>query len=76
MKVFVVMIQDRHTDTECEVYEDSGKAISRALELAERYAHQPVKNTLNPDWVKAGCLAHFTYSCESDCTWVMGKEVK
>ena len=61
--VFVVLIEDRHADTDVELVEDENRAIYRARELAAKYARDlsDIEERLIDNF---GFVIQ--YSCESD----------
>lgn len=73
--IFVIIVQDRHSDVDVEVWLDRDKAVMRARNLAHEYCRHPEDYSemqpLPADWV-----FHATYSCEDDCIWVLRKEVQ
>lgn len=73
MKVWVVIIQDRHSDVNIEVYDTISTAVHRAEELAKQHCRHPedYKELKIADWA-----FHATYSCEGDCVTVLEKEVQ
>ena len=77
MTVYIVMIEDRHTDVEVEVYSDETRAIARGKELAQEYAGAGNEEEyLTTEMVKSGWLYNATYSCEGDSVSVQRKELK
>lgn len=66
--MYVVLIQDRHTDTDAEVWQTRDKAITRADELAKEYSRNPedIQNLRLP-----GCVHFIRYSCEGDSICVL-----
>lgn len=72
--VFVVIIEDRHSDVGVEVWTDRDSAIERAKALAKEYAGyndcSPEQKTV-PGWEYYTC-----YSCEGDCVRVVRVKVQ
>lgn len=73
MEIFVVILEDRHTDTDAEVFSDSTKAIAYARKQANEYADDGVDETLTDAMRQAGWIHHGCYSCEGDHVRVMRK---
>lgn len=71
--VYVVMIDDRHTDTDAEVFSTADAAIEYARQIAIGYARNP--DDIDEEPVD-GWLYHATYSGESDSVWVLAKTVR
>lgn len=70
--VYVIIIEDRHSDVEVEVWSDRGLAIDRARELAKKYCrHEEDYEEQEID----GWEFMAVYSCESDCCRVIKSEV-
>ena len=73
MEVYVLIIADRHVDTDVEVYKNVVKAIKRARAIAEKYAR-------NPDDIEEktyeGWLYYAGYSCEGDHVRVLAKQLQ
>ena len=68
--VYVVMINDRHSDPGAEVFTRPGDAIAYAKKAAKEYGRHPddYEETEIPGW-----LFHATYSVEGDSVWVLEK---
>lgn len=73
MKVYVLIIDDRHADTDTEVFADKDKAIERARALAKEYCRheEDYEEKQIADWI-----FHVEYSCESDSVTVHEREVQ
>lgn len=73
MKVYAIIIDDRHSDTDVEVYADRERAIERARALAKEYCRreEDYQELQIADWV-----FHAEYSCESDSITVLEKELQ
>jgi len=74
MKIYVVMVNDRHTDPEPYVFSTAERAIEYARQATQEYAHGPedIDETLPPP---AGWLYSASYSVEDDSVWVIEKEL-
>lgn len=71
-KVYVMMVDDRHSDPEPTVYASSFEAINDAASWARDHASDPDDIDESPI---GGWLYHATYSSESDSVWVLEKPV-
>jgi len=71
--VYVVIIEDRHADTDVEVWQDKEAAISRARAFAQaRCKHSEYYSEENiAEW-----LFFAKYSTEGDCTRVVERELQ
>lgn len=72
MKIYVAMINDRHTDPEPYMFSTAEAAIEYARRCAHEYAHQP--EDVEEDEI-GGWLYYASYSGESDSVWVIEKEL-
>ncbi len=72
MKVYVLVIEDRHSDTDVRVFADKDKAIESARKLAQEYCRfvEDYQEKQIADWV-----FHVEYSCEGDSVTVHEREV-
>jgi hypothetical protein len=78
--VYVVIIEDRHVDTDVEVYSSQALAILRAGQLAMLYMRHPVEADdidwgLNESMVRNGWMWYCRYSCEGDSVRVLHREI-
>lgn len=74
MEIFAVILEDRHTDTDVEVFSDSDIAIGYARKMANEFAHgDEVDETLDDNMKEAGWIYHGCYSCEGDSVRVVRK---
>lgn len=76
MKVYLVIIEDRHHDIEVHVYATAEAALDRAREAVEEYGYEPEDPgdaSFDPasGWLFNACL-----SIEGDCVHVEEAEVK
>ena len=72
MKIFIAIWKDRHSDTTAHPFSTAEKAIEFAKEKAHEYARE------EDDYKEmdvAGWLFYAEYSCESDCIYVIEKEL-
>jgi hypothetical protein len=71
VKVYVVMVSDRHCDPEAFLFSTAETAVDYARSVAaargepERIHEQPID----------GWLFHATYSVEGDSVWVVEKQL-
>jgi hypothetical protein len=71
MKVYAILLQDRHCDPEVTVYADRQRAIDAARAMARQ-------NDRHGDYEEReidGWVFHAEYSCESDSVTVLECEV-
>lgn len=73
-EVYLVILEDRHTDVEVRVFADRQDAIDHAEQIVEDYDYDDDKPALGnpPD----GWLFHAVLSCEGDSVRVEKAEVK
>ncbi len=67
--VYVVMLEDRHTDVDVELFKDKSKAIERAREIAKDYDHPR-------DKICNGCILYIRLNGEGDSVSVMTRELE
>lgn len=72
VKVYIVIVDDRHVDLEPTPFADPDAAVEYARETARSYALRP--EDFEEESVK-GRLYHATYSVEGDSVWVVEKEM-
>lgn len=73
MKIYLVMIQDRHTDAEAIPFSTAARAVAYARKVATESARQLEdfeELEVPEDW-----LYYAKYSVESDCVWVVEKDL-
>lgn len=71
MKVYLVIIEDRHADVEVRPFYDADKAVAKARELAKEYDRfGDYEESQIADW-----LFYASYSCEGDCVRVVEAEI-
>jgi hypothetical protein len=78
--VYIVIIEDRHADTDVEPFSSEELAILRAGELAASYMRDPVEPDdieygLNEAMVRDGWVWYCRYSCEGDSVRVLRREM-
>ena len=72
MKIYIAIWKDRQTDTTAHPFSTPEKAIEFAKENAKKYAIDPDDyEERNID----GWLFYVSYSCESDCIYVLEEEL-
>ena len=72
MKVFLVIIEDRHVDVEVQVFSEKRDAIRVANGIVHLYDYEPEE----PDEPVDGWIFHATLSCEGACVRVKEAEVQ
>lgn len=80
MKIYVLIIQDRHTDTTAYLYSTLEKAIGAAntyLLACEGLNHVDPedRNMSAEDLAAANWLFFVQYSNEGDCVWIYAADV-
>ena len=72
MKIYCVIIEDRHFEVEIEAWADKDAAITRARSLAKKYCRfeEDYEERQLANWV-----FYAAYSCESDFVRVVECEV-
>jgi hypothetical protein len=81
MTVYVVMIVDRHTDEDVEVFARRESALAFARRHVDerrthwKYTPEPEDEMHPSDLERVGWLYYGQYSREGDCVWVMPKVV-
>ena len=75
MKIYIVIIKDRHTDTTAHPFTDPGEAIDWARSKAKEYARQPEDYEEHDYGKDEGWLFYADYSCEGDHTRVVTTEL-
>lgn len=73
MDIYVIIINDRHTDIEAMTYADKEEAINKARELAKKYCRHPEDYK---EHSYDGYLFFVSYSCESDYVAVLKTDLK
>ena len=70
MTVYIVMIEDRHTDPQAYVFSTAERAIAYAKRAAEENATDPedIEEQAVKDW-----LYYAVYSVEGDSVWVIAR---
>jgi hypothetical protein len=77
MKVYVFIQEDRHYDTEVEVYLSKSEAITKAKEEVLKASRgEEVDENLNRAMIGAGWCYNVIYSCEGDAVRVVEKEIQ
>lgn len=76
MKIYIVIISDRHSDTEVRPFYNPNEAVTAARDLAKsycRYKEDYEEEQLGRD---IGWLFYATYSCEGDHVHVVTAEMQ
>jgi hypothetical protein len=73
MKVYMLMIEDRHTDPDAQVFTTPAKAVAAAEAYLVDIDRPDVEVEENPpgDW-----LFYARYSVEGDCVWIVERELR
>lgn len=72
MKIYIVLWQDRHTDTTAHPFRNFEKAKEWAKKKALEACHLP--EDLNEEQI-SGWLYFVNYNCEGDCLWITEHKV-
>ena len=72
MKIYNVIIKDRHTDTTASPFLDKQESIAFARMKAKEYCSFPEDYK---EETFAGWLFYARYSCEGDSVWVTEHEI-
>jgi len=77
MDVFIVIIEDRHFDTQVLIFSGEVAAVEHAKAVVEECGLYPedISEELTDLMTESGWLYHATYSCESDSVRVERKTV-
>lgn len=72
-ELFVIIIEDRHSDVDVEVHDNEDRAVGRAKRLATEYCRhaEDLQDGLTDGMKKAGWVYYCRYSCESDSVRVV-----
>ena len=71
--MYVLILEDRHTDVGVRIFTDREKAVGEAKKMAVEYAHR--EEDLEEEEI-SGWLYYCRYSCEGDCVSVREVEVE
>ena len=76
MKIYIVIIEDRHDDTEAIPFLNATTAICYAKKKAREYCRheEDYGESLNDAMKGDGWLWHATYSCEGDSVRVIERD--
>lgn len=75
VKLFLVIIEDRHTDVAVHPFSDAGVAIEEAKRVAKELGHEHDHYEEHDYGKDAGWLFHANYSCEDDSVRVVEAEL-
>lgn len=78
MKLYVVILEDRHIDVQVEVFSDKTKAMTQCWELARQDNSHPedIEDiAITRHMEKLGWILCLNYSCEGDSCRVVGTEL-
>jgi hypothetical protein len=74
--VYVVLLMDRHTGPQVEIFSDKDKAINHAKDIVRGYGYgELIDEELAKEMQKEGWLYYNCYSCEGDYVVVMEQEI-
>ncbi len=71
MKIYLVLIEDRHTDTQAFPFSTAEAAIAYARVVATERAREEGPR----EGKVTGWLYYAVYAGDSDCVWVIEKEL-
>lgn len=57
MTVYLVILEDRHTDVQAEVFADREGALKRAAEIVDEYGYDTDQDTSGTDWLFDAALS-------------------
>lgn len=66
MEIYIVIIEDRHTDTAVYPFTDKEKAVNEARRIAKQYCRHEDDYEEHDYGRNDGWLFYAQYSCESD----------
>jgi len=73
MKIYIVLVEDRHDDVRIIPFSDKGIAITHARTLAKKYNHDP--EDYEEEDIE-GWLFFARYTCEGDSIRVIEAELQ
>lgn len=74
--IFILIIEDRHADTDARPYATELAAITAAEAFLAGCDQEDVEQQeLNDAMIQQGWVFYATYSCESDSVWVVRREM-
>ncbi len=72
-EIYIVIVEDRHTDVKVVPFENKDHAIGVARSLAKQYCK--FETDYEESDIK-GCLFNAVYSCEGDCVSVVARKLE
>ena len=81
MTIYVVMVEDRHADTDAHLFSTPEKAITYAQSVLDEnsesaaYLDPDIARMSDERLARAGWLFYGCYSTEGDCVWVLTAEI-
>jgi len=73
MKIYIAILEDRHSDTKAHPFSNKEKAIEWARSKAKEYCFD--QEDYAEDSSIDGLVFHAEYSCEGDCVYVIESEL-
>ncbi len=76
--VWAVIVKERHSDIDVEVWSSRESAVARAWEVARDYAREEsdIEDVTNEAMLRQDWVLSLNFSCESDSVEVMKKEIR
>lgn len=75
MEIYIVIVEDRHTDVMTYPFKDKEKAISEAKRIAKKYCKYKEDYKEHDYGQDSGWLFYAEYSCESDSVHVVTSQL-
>ena len=75
VKIYIVIWNDRHTDPTADVFSDKDAAINWARDNAKKSCRHKEDYEEKDIGRDQGWVFYASYSCESDCIWVVESEI-
>lgn len=81
MDVYVVLTEDRHAETEAEVFAEQEEAVAYAEEVASGYDRSSLdpgdrEGTLSASMIQDGWVRYLPCTDEGDCVRVVRRELQ
>ena len=75
MSIYIVIVEDRHTDAQVRPFSTAAKAIHEAIKIGKAGARSPEDYQQRPDLADDEWLFFAQYSGEGDCVRVVKAEL-
>ena len=75
MSIYIVIVEDRHTDAQVRPFSTAAKAIAEAVKIGKAGARSPRDYQERPDLADDEWLFFAQYSGEGDCVRVVKAEL-